>query len=245
MALDAGGEEYETILYLYGIVGSDRRCPGVCPGDGRHKRSAENSSQYLVGRISKGSKVVILNFQSEFTALTDYIIDELTMYLVNDGNLTVVDRQNLEVIRQEMNFQMSGEVSDESAQEIGRKLGAQTIISGTITPLGDVYHLRVRAIAVETAAIQGMQNTNVAFDSTMAALTNTTDKKPPKAAVKPPSNNSRAGTASGEPADFSLDEKSVFAISATGMLGTGWGAGEPLRYGKDILPDCFFRPQFL
>jgi TolB-like protein len=138
----------------------------------------KNSSGYLVGRVPAGSKVVILNFQSNYIALTNYIIDELTTYLVNDGTATVVDRQNLELLRQEMNFQLSGEVSDESAQAIGRKLGAQTIISGSIAPLGDVYRLRVRAIEVETAAIQGIQNENVLLDATLAALTNTKYKGP-------------------------------------------------------------------
>jgi len=43
----------------------------------------------------------------------------------------VVDRQQLDLIRAELNFQMSGEVSDESAQSIGQMLGVQSIMSGT------------------------------------------------------------------------------------------------------------------
>jgi hypothetical protein len=115
--------------------------------------------------------VVVLNFTSNSAALTDYIIEELTGFIVNDGSLTVVDRRNLEIIRQELEFQLSGEVSDETAQSIGQKLGAQTIISGSITAIGATYRLRIRAIAVETAAIQGMHNVTVAQDSTIAALT--------------------------------------------------------------------------
>jgi TolB-like protein len=131
----------------------------------------QNSASYIAGRISNGSKVVILNFKTKYIQLADYIIDELTTYIVNDGKLKAVDRQNLELIRKEMDFQLSGEVSDESAQSIGRKLGAQTIISGEIAQIGDVYRLRVRAISVETAEIQGMQNVNIIFDQTLAALT--------------------------------------------------------------------------
>jgi TolB-like protein len=132
-----------------------------------------NSTAYLNGRIPAGSKVVILNFTSNWPQLTEYVIEELIGYIVNEGTLAVVDRRNLEMIRQEMDFQLSGEVSDETAQSIGQKLGAQTIISGSITAIGNMYRLRVRAIAVETAQIQGMQNVDVVQDSRLAALTGT------------------------------------------------------------------------
>lgn len=132
-----------------------------------------DSTIYLNGRIPVKSKVVVLNFTSDWNKLSDYIIEELIGYIVNDGNLTVVDRANLETIRREMNFQLSGEVSDETAQSIGKKLGAQTIISGAITAIGSMYRLRIRAISVETAQILGMQNIDVAQDSRLAALTGT------------------------------------------------------------------------
>ncbi|MDR0643532.1 MAG: penicillin-binding protein activator LpoB [Treponema sp.] len=144
------------------------------------------ANRYLEERLQPGSKVVLLNFQTEYLDLSNYIIDELTTYVVNGGIITAVDRQNMELIRQEMNFQISGEVSDESAQAIGRKLGAQSIISGSIQRLGAVYRLRVRAISVETAAIQGMQNYNVKTDAVLASLmggehVETTASTPPPA----------------------------------------------------------------
>jgi TolB-like protein len=132
-----------------------------------------SSTSYLKQRLPAKSKVIVLNFVSNFTDLSDYIIEELTTYIVNDNNLTVVDRSNLEAIQQEMKFQLSGEVSDETAQAIGKKIGAQTIITGSIVAIGATYRLRIRAIEVETAAIQGMYNVNVAQDSTIAALTST------------------------------------------------------------------------
>jgi TolB-like protein len=132
-----------------------------------------NSTTYFSGRIPSNTKVVVLNFTSKWPDLSDYIIEELIGYFVNDGKLAVVDRQNLETIRREMDFQLSGEVSDETAQSIGRKLGAQTIISGAITAIADEYRLRIRAISVETAQILGMQNVDIMQDKRIAALTGT------------------------------------------------------------------------
>jgi TolB-like protein len=129
-----------------------------------------SSMTYLVGRLPKGIKVVVLNFDATTKKLADYVIEELTGYIVNDDNLTVVDRRNLELLQQEMDFQTSGEVSDATAQAIGQKLGAQTIISGSLSSLGGVWRMRIQAIQVETAQIQGVQTTTVKLDSTLAAL---------------------------------------------------------------------------
>jgi TolB-like protein len=145
-----------------------------------------NSTDYLNKRIPAQSKVVILNFTSNWAALSEYIIEELTGYIVNEGSLTVVDRRNMEAIRQEMDFQLSGEVSDETAQSIGQKLGAQTIISGSITAIGNTYRLRIRAIAVKTAQIQGMHNIDVVQDSRLAALTGTAYTAPSVTSSPPP-----------------------------------------------------------
>jgi len=119
------------------------------------------TSDYLNGRLAKGIKIIFLNFQSNCPAVSEYIIDGLIENTVNDGMFKAVDRQNLTLIQQEMNFQLSGEVSDESAQEIGKLLGAQTIVSGAITPIGSSYRLRVRAISVQSAEIQGQFNRDI------------------------------------------------------------------------------------
>jgi len=151
-----------------------------------------NSTTYLNGRIKANTKVVVLNFTSDWPRLSDYIIDELIGYVVNDGTFTVVDRNNLETIRKELNFQLSGEVSDETAQSIGKMLGAQTIINGNITAIGNAYRLRVRAISVESAQIIGMNNVDVAQDSRIAALTGTASVGP-MTTVTAPSSAASAG----------------------------------------------------
>ena len=124
-------------------------------------RALNDAVVYFENRLQGGAKVIILNMNTSQTALSDYIIDELAAYIVNNNKLIVIDRRNLEVIRRELNFQQSGDVSDETAQSIGRMLGAQYIISGSLVALEDVHRLRVQALVVETAQITGMINLNV------------------------------------------------------------------------------------
>jgi len=134
----------------------------------------KNSIPYLNEKIQANTKVVVLNFVSDWPRLSDYVIEELIGNIVNDGRLTVVDRANLEVLRQEMNFQLSGEVSSESMQTIGQKLGAQFIISGTIIDTGAGIRLRIRVISVESAQIPGMYSANLTQDNRLAFLTRVT-----------------------------------------------------------------------
>ena len=129
-------------------------------------------SDYLNKRVPKNSKVVFLNIRSDWPDFSEYILSSLTENAVNDDLFTIVDRRELDVLRAELNFQYSGEVSDKSAQLIGETLGAQTIVSGSVTEVGNEYRVQVRAISVQTAAVQGLSSQNVSSKGTLVtALT--------------------------------------------------------------------------
>jgi hypothetical protein len=128
------------------------------------------ASDYLNRQLPVGNKLVILNIQSDFPALSEYIIDELIANTVNDRVFSVVDRQQLNTIRQELNFQLSGEVDDETAQALGRMAGAQIIVSGAVSRIGNMYRLRVRALKVQSAEIEGQFNRNISEGPTVQAL---------------------------------------------------------------------------
>jgi hypothetical protein len=130
------------------------------------------TSNYLNKQLRKGNKLMILNVQSDYPALSEYIIDELTANTVNDRVFPVVDRQQLDAIRAELSFQMSGEVDDATAQSLGRMAGAQVIISGAVSRIGSLYRLRVRALSVQTAQIEGQFNRNIPDAPTIMALVN-------------------------------------------------------------------------
>jgi len=129
------------------------------------------ASTYLNGKVPKSSKVVFLNIKSDYPDLSEYILSVLSENAVNDGVFSVVDRQQLDSIRVELNFQMSGEVSDKSAQSIGQMLGAQIIVSGAVNKIGTLYRIQVKAIEVQTAGVRGQWSRNVPAGATMAALT--------------------------------------------------------------------------
>jgi TolB-like protein len=137
--------------------------------------------------LPKGSKIAVLNFTGGSDRLSTYVIEELNSAVVNGRLITAVDRAQLDLVRQEMNFQMSGEVSDESAQEIGKMLGAQYIVSGSIDNIGNVYRFRVKAIEVMSASIQISYSANVQNDEILATLMGTGTPTPsPVVTTNPP-----------------------------------------------------------
>jgi hypothetical protein len=136
----------------------------------------DSSVPYLISQIPVGAKILVLNFSADTVTLSNYLVDEITVRLVNDSNFTVVDRRDLDIIRQEMDFQMSGEVSDETAVGIGKKIGAQSIIFGSMERTGSLYHLRTRTIEVETARIQAIRNNLIEQDAFLAVLAGTGKK---------------------------------------------------------------------
>jgi TolB-like protein len=130
------------------------------------QEAARNIEQNIDAKL----KVVVLNFSSTSTDFSEYVLGELSTELVNGKKLQVVDRKNLDAIRAEMDFQLSGEVSDESAQAIGRKLGAEYIVSGSLTNTGGIYRFRINTINVESAGIAASSAMDIANDNKVQAL---------------------------------------------------------------------------
>jgi hypothetical protein len=78
-----------------------------------------------------------------------------------------------------MNLQLSGDVSDDSAQAIGKQLGAQAIVTGSLTNLGNTYRFRVKVINVETARIEAQFSYNLGNNQQVAFLLNGNQQNDP------------------------------------------------------------------
>jgi curli biogenesis system outer membrane secretion channel CsgG len=86
----------------------------------------------------------------------DYAIEDLEYNLIKSKKYTVVDRQQLEKIRSEQDFQLSGEVSDDSAVDIGKMAGATIVITISINRTDSSGRLTLKALDVQTAQIIAM-----------------------------------------------------------------------------------------
>ena len=157
---------FTFMFSLIGIAVSFSQSKGVTI-DNALTQAAEKFSSSLKNRTT----VAILGISSSYNELSEYMLGELTTDIVQLRKLQVVTRANLDVIKKEMNFQLSGEVSDETMQQLGAKTGAQTVISGSFKPLGTLYVLDIQAFDVTTATIQDTYRSNVVSDETLELLT--------------------------------------------------------------------------
>jgi hypothetical protein len=121
-------------------------------------------------RLPASTKVALVSIGSASTALSEYILGRLEAALVGSGKLVVVDRANLDKVRAEQGFQLSGDVSDESAKAIGHLLGAGAIVTGSFSDLGDVYGLTLKAINMETAAVAVSYPADIAKSTRITTL---------------------------------------------------------------------------
>ncbi|MDR2719001.1 MAG: hypothetical protein LBB89_13185 [Treponema sp.] len=164
-------------------------------------------------RLDNGTKVALINVQSPTAQFSEYVLNYLESILVNNGKLIVVDRANLDKIRQEQGFQLSGEVSDESAKAIGKMLGAGAIVTGTLINIGDSYRLTLKAINVETATVAVSYPADIAKNERVRVLLASQNTTAPSNRQTPVSaSSSSRTTASQTPA-------TAYKIGDTGPAG--------------------------
>ena len=151
--------------------------------DALHQTAEQFSSS-----IKSGTTIAIIGISSATQDLSDFMLDELTLGFVQTKKLTIANRANLEAIKTEMNFQLSGEVSDESIQQIGAMVGANIVVHGSLKPLGRNFNLVVQALDVTTAAVVDMCRFSVEPNDTTRVLLSGT----PRAATKSNKKNATA-----------------------------------------------------
>ena len=139
------------------------------------QEAIEKSAIDIANGLPPESRVALVAFESANDKLSEYIMEELSAELLKQ-KIEIADRQNLQHVQQELNFHMSGYVSDESAQSIGRFLGATAVITGQLIDLGNVFRIRVSVIYIEEGRRGALVRHDVRNDQTMQNLITTFSK---------------------------------------------------------------------
>jgi hypothetical protein len=145
--------DFQTITATGDIVENNPQARSSNILQRRMAEATVNASVALAERIPENSTLAVLSIFSSESDTSEFIIGELEFNLVNSGKFRIVDRRRLDQIRNEQNFQLSGDVSDDSAVSIGHMIGATIVITGEISGAGSNQRLVLKAIDVETAQI--------------------------------------------------------------------------------------------
>jgi TolB-like protein len=139
-------------------------------------KALNDSVVYFNAHIPGGTWVAVPYINGGSAGLSGYLADNLTVRLVNDSAFVVVerDKERIGEIEKEMNYQLSGNVSDETMVSIVKKLGAQVLIAGSLNKQGRQYRLELRSIDEETGRITASRVTeSIRGDGAWEALLQT------------------------------------------------------------------------
>ncbi|MCE9552598.1 MAG: CsgG/HfaB family protein [Planctomycetes bacterium] len=185
---------------------------------------SEQISKGYSGGIGKGKPTIAVvefsNLSGGVTDLGRFLSEELITRLFATGHYKVIERLLLNKAIAEHKLQLQGLVDPKSAKELGKILGVDAIVSGTIAEVGDSTRVNARLISTETGEILSV-----------AAVTMRRDKLPAivggDEAV-----GFRAGREATGSGKIKLPYREDFAAYKDGDH-TSWGANGKVVTGED------------
>ena len=151
--------------------------------------SAETSNTAGTGSGANEQMVIALadfvNDDGKISKLGRYTAEKLTPYFTRSDQFQVLERALIDKVIAEQQFQVSAFVDESSSREIGRLLGAETIVSGTISELNDAFYFNAKVVDVTYGKL--LTSIDVETDRTgrLDALYSAELPKPPKEKTKP------------------------------------------------------------
>jgi tetratricopeptide (TPR) repeat protein len=99
--------------------------------------------------------IAVVDFDGKGVSDTDAsaLTDRLRTELYNSEHFKIVERGIMEEILNEQGFQQSGITSDEYFVEVGRLIGVEKIVGGSVNKVGNMYSVSAKIVSVETGEI--------------------------------------------------------------------------------------------
>ena len=121
--------------------------------------------------MKKVTRIAITEFTygDEFNDFTRNVQDILYTNLIQRG-MTVVEREKMEQVLNELGKSFSGMIDSSTAAEIGKMLGVEAIVVGTVADMGNSVDLRARLLDVEKGAAITAAQIDVVKDPTITGF---------------------------------------------------------------------------
>jgi len=121
--------------------------------------------------LPSGASTAVINFRSDSENLNEYVIDELHGAILRNRSVIPVqpNQTQSQTIKNELN--KANELNGESAKSIGKLLGVQYLITGSIERNNDLYNIVFNAINMDAEIkSQYKSSLNPREDSQFASL---------------------------------------------------------------------------
>jgi TolB-like protein len=167
-------------LFLCSLcVGSTARAQG-----GLDQRVSELSQQ-IASKMSAREKTTIAvveftDLQGNVTDFGRFLAEELVTRLHETQKFKVIERQLLTKLIAEQKLSLTGVVDPASAKQLGKLLGVDAIVSGTVSNLAQSLRVNARLISTETGEIFSVASTEIFKDESVKGLmSGNTNTAPP------------------------------------------------------------------
>jgi TolB-like protein len=126
--------------------------------------------------VEKGThKIAIVDFSDlngAVTALGQFLAEELTtqLFQLAPGKFEVVERRQLLRLEEELVLGQLGVLDEKTLKQMGKVLGVEAIVTGSMADLGNMIKVNARMIAVETAKVFAVAATSIPKTGLVADL---------------------------------------------------------------------------
>jgi len=158
--------------------------------------------------------LAILNCAAPTDAASAYVLKEMAIELGKTGG-TIVSRADTDRALAAFNIKSNADINDASAIQIGRRLGAQIMVTAVMEKTGETYRLRTRLISTATGKMELSTTANVKDSALVQQLI----PPPKKAEVTPAPAQTPAPVTAQASAPAPAQAETVYKIGDKGPAG--------------------------
>jgi TolB-like protein len=164
------------------------------------REDLDDLNRQIATKVTAKNKATIAvvefaDLEGNVTNFGRFLAEELITRLHETEKFKVIERQLLNQVIKEQKLTLSGIVDPNSAKQLGRVLGVDAIVSGSISDLGKTVRVNARLISTETGEIFAVAAREFVKDQTLIDLMgsgeansstrdSSSSKKPAKQTVK-------------------------------------------------------------
>ncbi len=148
--------EYDEAFYAAQRVADESREDTLAK---LFSQALQNLSDYSTFRLDASTRCAVMPLavageaDKAMAMQAEYFGSQLSLAASKTKLFTIVERKDLQALLSELELQMSGLVDDEAASRLGKLMGADVLVSGTVYRKGDLYEVFLKLLRVESAEV--------------------------------------------------------------------------------------------
>lgn len=166
----------ETVLVFRSKVkrGESERPAAAEPSDKAKPETLRNGLVLIAKQLSEQDRqgpkrrIAVVDFSDinrQISPAGAVIAELLIGELFKTGRFDIVERKLLSALLEQHKLNMTGMVNESTARKVGKLLGVDCIVTGTVIDLGSVVNVNARTIEIETGSIAATVSVDVARDA--------------------------------------------------------------------------------